>query len=85
MLAVNSSTLQEDLESYCDKAANNDEIVVVTRKKEKNVVILSLDKYNQIMKAAHNAEYLSMIDRGIEQLSTGKGQHHELIEVEEDE
>lgn len=32
-----------------------------------------------------NAEYLAMIDRGIEQLSSGRGQRHELIEVEADE
>ena len=57
----------------------------VTRKDEKNVVILSLEKYNQIMKAFQNAEYLAMIDRGIAQLSSGKGQQHELIEVEDDE
>lgn len=49
------------------------------------MVILSLEKYNQITRAAQNAEYLAMIDRGIAQLASGKGQQHELIEVEEDE
>ncbi len=34
----------------------------------------------EIMKAVKNAEYLDMIDRGIEQLSSGNGQQHELIE-----
>lgn len=53
-------------------------------KKEKNMVILSLDKYNQLIKAARNAEYLAMIDRGIAQLEAGKGQLHELIEVEDE-
>ena len=59
----------------------NGETVIVTRKDEKNVVILSLEKYNQIMKAVRNAEYLAMIDRGLQQLESGKGQQHELIEV----
>lgn len=31
-----------------------------------------------------NAEYLAMIDRGITQLEAGKGQQHELIEVEDE-
>jgi len=84
MLAVNYSTIRNDLENYCDKAADNDEIVVVTRKQEKNVVILSLDRYNKIMKAARNAEYLAMIDRAIEQLEKGEGRAHELIEVEDE-
>ena len=37
------------------------------------------------MKAARNAEYLAMIDRGIQQLEAGRGQQHELIEADEDE
>ena len=84
MLAVNYSTIRNNLKTYCDKATDNGETVIVTRKGEKNVVILSLEKYNQIMKAARNAEYLSMIDRGIEQLESGKGQQHEWIEVDDE-
>lgn len=85
MLAVNYSTIRNNLKTYCDKATDNNETVIVTRKDEKNVVILSLEKYNQMIKAVQNAEYLAMIDRGIEQLSSGKGQQHELIEEESDE
>lgn len=85
MMAVNYSTIRNNLKTYCDEATDNNETVIVTRKDEKNVVILSLEKYNQIMKAAKNAEYLAMIDRGIAQLSSGKGQQHELIEVEDNE
>lgn len=84
MLAINYSTIRNNLKSYCDEVTDNGETVIVTRKGEKNVVILSLEKYNQIMKAARNAEYLSMIDRGIEQLESGKGQQHELIEVDDE-
>lgn len=84
MLAVNYSTIRNNLKTYCDEATENGETVIVTRKDEKNVVILSLEKYNQIMKAARNAEYLAMIDRGLEQLENGKGQQHELIEVDDE-
>lgn len=51
-------------------------------KQKKNVVILSLEKYNRLMKIAKNAEYLAMIDRGIKQLEADKGQKHELIEIQ---
>ena len=84
MLAVNYSTIRNNLKNYCDEATDNGETVIVTRKGEKNVVIMSLEKYNQIMRAARNAEYLSMIDRGIKQLESGKGQQHELIEVDDE-
>jgi antitoxin YefM len=53
-------------------------------KLQRTIFFLSLDKYNQLTKAARNAEYLAMIDRGIAQLSAGKGQKHDLIE-EDDE
>lgn len=83
MLAVNYSTIQNNLKDYCDKASDFQETVIVTRKNEKNVVLMSLEKYNQLEKAARNNEYLAMLDRGISQLETGKGQEHELIEVDE--
>lgn len=85
MLAVNYSTIRNNLKEYCDKATDLYETVIVTRKEEKNVVIMSLEKYNQLEKAARNAEYLAMIDRGIAQLEAGKGQLHELVEVEDNE
>lgn len=80
MLAVNYSTIRNHLKDYCDKATDSQEIVIVTRKDEKNVVLMSLEKYNQLEKAARNSEYLAMIDRGITQLEAGRGQEHELIE-----
>ena len=58
MLAVNYSTIRNNLKSYCDEATDNGETVIVTRKAEKNIVILSLEKYNQLVKAAQNAEYI---------------------------
>ena len=63
MLAVNYSTIRNNLKDFCDKATDEHETVIVTRKDEKNVVLMSLEKYNAIMKAARNAEYLDMIDR----------------------
>ncbi len=85
MLAVNYSTIRNNLKDYCDKATDECETVIVTRKNEKNVVIMSLEQYNRIMKAMRNSEYLAKIDQGIAQLESGKGQIHDLIEVEDDE
>ena len=85
MLAVNYSTIRNKLKNYCDEATDNIQTIIVTRKAEKNVVILSLEKYNRLMKIVQNAEYLSMLDRGIKQLEAGKGQKHDLIEADIDE
>lgn len=72
MLAVNYSTIREKLKAYCDKATDQDETIIVTRKNEKNVVLISLEKYNALLKAARNAEYLDMIDRSMKQAENGK-------------
>lgn len=37
-----------------------------------------------IKKALHNARYLAKLNKGIKQLEEGRGQIHELIEVEDD-
>lgn len=85
MLAVNYSTIRNNLKDYCDMATDEAETVIVTRKNEKNVVLMSLEQYNSIMKAVRNAEYLTKLDQSIAQLEAGKGQQHELIEVEGNE
>ena len=85
MLAVNYSTIRNNLKDYCDKATDDSETVIVTRKNEKNVVLMSLEQYNSMMKALRNAEYLSKIDRAFNQLESGNGRKHELIEDEADE
>ena len=84
LLAVNYSTIRNNLKSYCDQATDNNETVIVTRKSEKNIVIMSLEQYNSLMKSARNAEYLSKIDRGIEQLEAGEGTAHDLIEDDDE-
>ena len=65
MLAVNYSKIRNNFKAYCDEATDNNETVIVTRKNEKNVVIMSLEQYNQIMKAAKSSECFAMGDRGI--------------------
>ncbi len=82
MLAVNYSTIRNKLKEYCDKVTDENETVIVTRKGEKNVVIISLEKYNTIMKAAKNASYLATIDRSLAQLEIGKAITKSMAELE---
>ena len=77
MLAINYSTLKNNLKDYCEEASDNNQTIIVTRKKSKNIVIMSFDNYNQLMKTARNAEYLAKLDRSIEQIKNGFGQVHE--------
>ncbi len=83
MLAVNYSTIRNNLKDYCDRVTEQNETVIVTRKDEKNVVIISLEEWNAMVKAARNAEYLDMIDRSIEQAKQGKVVVKSIEELEE--
>jgi antitoxin YefM len=83
MLAVNYSTIRSKLKDYCDRVTDDNETIIVTRKDEKNVVIMSLDMYNDIMRAARNAEYLDVIDRSMEQIKQGKVVLKTIQELEE--
>lgn len=81
MVAANYTTVRNNLKEFCDRATDNDEVVVVTRKDEKNIVIMSLDRLNQLEKDLHNALYLAKLEKGFAQIEAGKGTPHELIEV----
>jgi antitoxin YefM len=72
MLAVNYSTIRENLKSYCDKVTDLNETVIVTRKDEKNVVIISLDEWNELQKAVRNADYLCQLNRSIADIKAGR-------------
>ena len=61
MLAVNYSTIRNRLKDYCDKVTDEQETVIVTRKDEKNVVIISLDEYNMLMNIAKNTVNLNSV------------------------
>lgn len=82
MLAVNYSTIRENLKSYCDRVTDENETVIVTRKDEKNVVIISLEEWNAMQKIIRNAEYLGKIDRAYSELSAGKGIKKSIEELE---
>ncbi len=80
MIAVNYSSVRNNLKNYCDLAFNDNEPVIITRKANKNVVIVSLERYNQMEKIIRNSKYLAKLDSAFEQLYSGNGQEHELIE-----
>lgn len=46
--------------------------MIVSRKGNKNVVIISEAKYNELAKAKKNAEYLEKLNRADEQIKNGQ-------------
>lgn len=82
MLAVNYSTIRENLKAYCDKVTDHNETVIVTRKDEKNVVIISLEEWNLLQKALRNSEYLGRLNRSVNDIKAGRGITKTMEELE---
>ena len=77
MIAINFSTARSRLKDFCDRVTDNAETVIVTRKAEKNVVIISEERYNEL-----DAAYLSKLERGLEQVHAGLGITKTMEELE---
>lgn len=85
MLAVNYTTLRENMKSYMDKVTDDYETMIVTRKDNKNVVMLSEESYNNLMENLHVMGNQSNYDWLMEskaQLEKGNVSVHDLVEVE---
>jgi len=75
MLAINYTTMRNKMKAYFDKVTDDSETIIVTRKGEKNVVLISLDEYNNLMENAFITSNKAYYDRLIEskkQLEQGK-------------
>lgn len=85
MIATNYSTVRQNLKKYCDKAVNDIETIVITRKNDENVVLLSESEYNNLLENLYirsNPDYYKKLLRSIEQLKNGEATIRELIEDE---
>lgn len=88
MLAVNYTNLRENMKSCLDKVTDDYETLIVTRKDNRNVVIISEEAYNNLLENVHvmgNKVNYDWLMESKAQLERGMYSHRELIEVLEDE
>ena len=88
MLAVNYTELRGNMKECMDKVSDDFEPLIVTRKKNKNIVMISEETYNNMMENMHligNEENYKWLMESKRQLEEGMLQMKELIEVSEDE
>ena len=88
MLAVNYTNLRDNMKSYMDKVTDDYETMIVTRKDNKNVVIISEESYNNLMENIYvmgDKENYDWLMKGKAQLESGQCAVHELLEVEDNE
>jgi antitoxin YefM len=82
MIAVNYTTARENFKRYCDAAVHDFETIIVTRKQDENVVMMSEAEYNNLMENLYvrsNREDYQRLLESIDQLKKGKGQIRELV------
>ena len=87
MLAVNYTNFRENMKDYMDKATNDYETMIVTRKNNKNVVMISEETYNNLMENVYvmgNKSNYDWLMESKEQLESGKFKVHDLIEVKDE-
>ena len=88
MLAVNYTTLRDNMKTYMDKISDDYETMIITRKDNRNIVMLSEESYNNLMENAYLLSNKANYDWLMEskaQLESGKVITHDLIEVSDDE
>ena len=70
MIAVKSMSVRPNFKEWCRKVFNG-ETIIVSRPKNENVVMVSEKKYNELLKAKKNAEYLAMLDKSSAEAKAG--------------
>lgn len=88
MLAINYTSLRDNMKSYMDQVTDDYETMIVTRKNNKNVVMMSEEAYNNLMENIHvmgNKTNYDWLMESKTQLENGNFASHALAEVSEDE
>src|SRR5574344_2226612 len=82
MIAVNYSQTRANMKSIMDRATYNCETIIITRKNNENVVMLSEDTYNNLLENAHLTSEKANFDWLLEskkQLESKKVTKHDFI------
>ena len=85
MVAVSYTNLRQNLKTYMDKVFQNSQPIIITRKNNENVVLISVDEYSSLIETNYllsneaNAEHLK---KSISQHKSGKAKKRELHEIE---
>lgn len=88
MIAVNYTNLRENMKSYMDKVSDDYETMIITRKNNKNIVMLSEEAYNNLIENAYimgNKANYDWLMESKAQLERGDVVVENLVEVSLDE
>ena len=81
MIATNYSEVRNNLKAYCDKATKDYETIIITRKNNENVVLMSEEEYNNLMENLYirsNLKYYQKLVESIKEVEKGNVKEHDL-------
>ena len=84
MEVLNYTEFRKDLKASLDKVSNNEDVIIVSRSKNKNVVVLSLKEYNswkETMYLLSSEKNRKRLQHSINEMKKGISHSHKLIEV----
>ena len=84
MDAVTYTDLRQNLKTYMDKVINDNDPLVITRKNNKNVVLMSIAEYNSLIETNYllaNEINAGHLKKSIAQHKSGKLKTRKLYDV----
>ncbi len=83
MEVLNFTEFRKELKASLDKVSNNEDVIVVSRGKNKNVVVISLTEYNSLKETMYllsSDKNRKRLQESIDEMKKGKFSSHALIE-----
>ncbi len=83
MLTTTISDFRKDIKRYLDRVTENFETLIINRRKDSGVVIISMEEYNSLSATQHELSSRineERLDSAIEKLKSGNSFQKELIE-----
>ena len=83
MEVLNYTEFRKELKASLDKVSKDEDVIVVSRGKNKNVVVISLKEYNSLketMYLLNSEKNRKRLQESIDEMKKGKFQKHKLIE-----
>ena len=77
MIAINVNDIFDKM------IGNENEIIIKRENDADDLILITAKKYNEILEELKRLKYWEEIDKRIENVKAGKGEFHELIEVDD--
>ena len=83
MDVLNFTEFRKDLKNAMDKVGNGEDVIIVSRSKNKNVVLISLKEYNSMKETMYllsSRKNMKRLEESINEMHRGKHESHALVD-----